>query len=74
MLRVSDWSKFSSSKSTFCIIFWKRKNSKTWHTEHYFLKVEIKNRNVKIDRNIFDKPINNDIKPYENIIRLLLVK
>ena len=30
-------------------------------------KVEVKDYNVKIDgRNLFDQPINNDIKTYEN--------
>ena len=37
----------------------------------YLPKVEIKDYNVKIDdRNIFDQPINNDIKTYENIRKI----
>ena len=42
--------------------------SRTWHSEYYLPKVEIKDYNVKIDdRNLFNQPINHDTKTYENI-------
>ena len=43
----------------------------TSHLNYYLPKVEIKDYNVKIDgRNLFDKPINNDIKTYDNIRKI----
>ena len=45
----------------------KNKNGRTSHSEYYLPNVEIKDYNVKIDgRSLFDKPINNNIKTYEN--------
>ena len=42
------------------------------HIQNYYLpKVEIKDYNIKIDgRNLFDQPINNDIKTYGNIRKI----
>ena len=38
------------------------------HSKDYILTVEIKDYNVMIDgRNIFDQPIKNDLKTYDNI-------
>ena len=46
-------------------------NGRTSHSLYYFPKVEIKNYNVKIDgKNVFDQPINNNVKTYENIIKI----
>ena len=45
-----------------------KENGGTSHPEYYLPKVEIKDYNVKIDgRNLFNQPINKDIKTYENI-------
>ena len=39
--------------------------------EHNFSKVEMKDYNFKVDgKNIFDQPINNDTKTYENIRKI----
>ena len=41
------------------------------HTEYYLPKVEIEDYNVMIDgRYVFDQPINNQIKTYENIRKI----
>ena len=41
---------------------------RTAHTGHYIPKVQIKDFNVMIDgRNVFDQPIENSIKRYDNI-------
>ena len=46
-------------------------NGSTSHSEYYLPEVKIKDYNVKIDsRNFFDKPINNNIKTYENIRKI----
>ena len=46
-------------------------NDRTSHSEYYLLKVEIKYHNVQIDgKNLFDQPINNDTKTYENIRKI----
>ena len=47
-------------------------NDRTSHSNYYVPKVEVKNHNVKIDgRNFFDQPINNNIKTYENIRKIV---
>ena len=44
----------------------------TLHSECYLPKVEIRYYNVKIEgRNIFDQPMNNNIKTYENIRKIV---
>ena len=41
------------------------------HSEYYLRKVETKDYNIKIFvKNIFDQPMNNDIKTYENIRKI----
>ena len=46
-------------------------NGRTLHSEYYLPKVEIKDCNVKTDvRSVFDQPINNNIKTYENIRKI----
>ena len=50
------------------VLFLKNENDRTAHTRYYLPKVEIKDYNVKHDgKNIFDQPINNDIKACKNI-------
>ena len=50
------------------VLYFENENGRTSHSECYLPKVEIKDYDVKIDgKNIFDQPINNDIKTYENI-------
>ena len=42
-------------------------NGRTSHAKYYLPKVKIKDWNIKIDgKNVFDQPIINDIKTYEN--------
>ena len=46
-------------------------NDRTSHSNYYLPKVEKKDDNVKIDgRNLFDQPINNDIKTYDKIRKI----
>ena len=46
-------------------------DGRTSHSEYYLLKVETKDYNVKIDgKNLFDQPIKNDSKTYENIRKI----
>ena len=46
-------------------------NGRISHSEYYLRKVEIKDYNTKIFvKNIFDQPMNNDIKTYENIRKI----
>ena len=48
-------------------------NGRTSHSEYYLRKVEIKGYNIKIFvKNIFDEPMNNDIKTYENIRKIAI--
>ena len=42
-------------------------NGRTSHAKYYLPKVKIKDWNIKIGgKNVFDQPIINDIKTYEN--------
>ena len=46
-------------------------NDRTAHTGYYLPRVEINDWNVQIDSKIlFDQPINNDIKTYQNIKKI----
>ena len=46
-------------------------NGRTSHSEYHLPKVEIKDYNVEIDvKDVFDQPIDNDIKTYENIRKI----
>ena len=46
-------------------------NDRTSHSNCYLPKVEIKDYNVMIDgKNVFDQPINSELKTYENIRRI----
>ena len=43
-------------------------NVRTSYSEYYLPKLEIKDDNVQIDgKNVFNHPVNDDIKTYENI-------
>ena len=47
-------------------------NGGTSHLQYHLLKVEIKSNNVMIDgKNTFYKPVNNDIKTYESIRKIV---
>ena len=47
------------------------KDDRTSHSTYYLPKVEIKDYNVTIDgKNLFDQPINSDLKTYEDIRRI----
>ena len=50
------------------VMSFENEDDRTSHSEYYLLKIGIKGYNVKIDgRNFLDRPINNDLKTYENI-------
>ena len=51
------------------VLSFEHENGRTSHSEYYLPKVEIKkDYNVKIDgKNVFDQPINNDIKTFKII-------
>ena len=52
------------------VLPFENENGTASHSEHYLPKVEIKDYNVKIDgKNVFDQPINDAIKTYENIFK-----
>ena len=52
-------------------MLFENENSKTSHSEYYLQKVEIKDYKVKINgKNIFDQPINNNTKTYENVRKI----
>ena len=53
------------------VLSFENENDRTSHSEYYLPKVEIKDYNVKIDgTNLFDQPINNDIKTCEVLEKL----
>ena len=46
-------------------------NGRTFHSEYYLPKVEIKDCNAKIDgKNFFDQSIRNNKITYENIFKI----
>ena len=50
------------------VLLLENEDARTTNTGYYFLKVEIKDDNVKIHgRNVYDQPINGDVRTYENI-------
>ena len=50
------------------VLSFENENGRTSHSEYYLPKVEMQDYNVKIDgKHLFDQPINNDVKIYENI-------
>ena len=53
------------------VLSFENENDRTSHSNYYLPKVETKNYNVKIDgRNLFDQPINNNFKIYDNIRKI----
>ena len=65
---------FQGANRRFVLSF-EKQNDRTADTGYYFPKVEMKDYNIKIDgKNFFDQSINNDIKTYENIKKMLLAK
>ena len=52
-------------------LYFEKENGRTSHSNYCFLKVEIKDYNVKIDgKNVFDQLTNDDTKTYENIRKI----
>ena len=42
------------------------------NTGYFLLKVEIKDYNIMTERqNAFDQPVRNDLKPYDNIQKIV---
>ena len=61
---------FQGVKGLFVLSF-ENENDRTSHSTYYLPKVEIKDYNVMIDsKNVFDQPINSNIKTYENIRKI----
>ena len=61
---------FQGVKGLFVLSF-ENENDRTSHSTYYLPKVEIKYYNVMIDsKNVFDQPINSNIKTYENIRKI----
>ena len=53
------------------VLSFENEDDRGWHSSYYLSKVEIKDYNILIDgKNIFDQPINNDFKTYENIRKI----
>ena len=56
------------------VLSFETEDGRTLHSEYYLPKVEIKGYNVKIDgKNVFDRPLKNDNRTYENIGRIATV-
>ena len=54
------------------MLSFENENGRTLHSECYLQKVEIKDYNVQIDgKNFFDQPVNDDIKTYQNIKKIV---
>ena len=61
---------FQGVKGLFVLSF-ENENDRTSHSTYYLPKVKIKDYNVMIDsKNVFDQPINSNIKTYENIRKI----
>ena len=55
----------------FFVFSFENENDRISHSTDYLLKAEIKDYNVMIDgENVFDQPINSDLKTYENIRKI----
>ena len=71
MIRLFNWSTFSGSNQAFCLSF--EDNLQRTSYKRYFLSnVKIKDFNVMTDRqkNLFDQPVKNDLKTYDNIRKI----
>ena len=50
------------------VLSFENEDDRRSHSNYYLPKVEVKDYNVQIDsKNVFDQPINNNFKTYENI-------
>ena len=66
---------FQGVNRRFVLLFENTTDTGTVHTKYYLPTVEIKDYNVMIDRqNVFDYPVINDLRTYNNIQKLQLVK
>ena len=53
------------------MLSFENENDRTSHSNYYLWKVEIKDYDVVIDgKNVFDQPINSQLKTYENIRKI----
>ena len=53
------------------MLSFKNENDRTSHSNYYLPKVVVKDYNVMIDgKNLFDQPINSELKIYENIRKI----
>ena len=57
--------------SRLVVLPFENENDRTSHSGYYLPKLEIKDYNIKNDsKNVFEQPINNDSKTYENIRKI----
>ena len=62
---------FQGVNRLFALSF-ENEDDKTSHSTYYLPKVEIKDYNIMINgKNVFDQPINSNIKTYENIKKIV---
>ena len=55
----------------FFVLSFENEDDRTSHSTYYLPKVEIKDYNFMMDgKNVFDQPINSNIKTYENIRKI----
>ena len=53
------------------VLSFENENDRTSHSTYYLLREEIKDYNVMIDgKNLFDQPVNSDLKTNENIRKI----
>ena len=53
------------------MLSFENENDRTSHSNYYIWKVEIKDYDVVIDgKNVFDQPINSQLKTFENIRKI----
>ena len=65
------WNKLICRNDLIFVLSFKNENGRTTHTGYYLQKVEIKDFNVNIvGKNVFDQPVNDDNKSYENIRKI----
>ena len=70
MSKLLNYASFQGVNRLF-VLSSENENGRTSHSEYHLPKVEIKDYNVEIDvKDVFDQPINNDIKTYENIRKI----
>ena len=70
MSKLLNYASFQGVNRLF-VLSSENENGRTSHSEYHLPKVEIKDYNVEIDvKDVFDQPINNGIKTYENIRKI----